>query len=247
MSSIFNLECQFGEDKVLTAYVRGKGRTKPKDLTERMKLAYHHGNGVIVISDNASLFHMTFPDIFGLEALPVGLCKIGNSYKKGQATVVELIPVGNASGNEPLHKESLPETMERLTVDVPLLRPIPWDDPIQITVRLATSLIFMELDKGKTHKSINKLSICDPKYFDIMSKVKVKESNNELGEAALESIRISNHVSWKNLIQITRVSKIGVEIKMILMPILTNISLHDPETVISGDRLCRDFEREAMP
>lgn len=119
--SVFSLECRFNEDKILTAYVKGKGKTKAKDLTELMKLAYHHGNGVITITDSISMFHMTFPpEVFGMENLPVGPCRVGESYKKGQVTVVELIPM-EESGIGSLHTEKLPTIWKELTTDVPMI------------------------------------------------------------------------------------------------------------------------------
>lgn len=217
--SVFSLECRYGEDKIITAYVKGKGKTKAKDLTDLMKLAYHHGDGVITITDGVSMFHLTFPpEIFGMENLPIGLCRIGESYKKSQVTVVELIPM-EENGIGSLHTEKLPTITEELILDVPMIRHIPWDEPVQVAMRVVTSLLFRDFDDGVKHKEIKELTSYDHRYFDIMSNIKVATIEEEM----LESVTTGYAKVWKDTIQITRISKAGVKIKMVLMPLKTNI------------------------
>lgn len=217
--SVFSLECRFNEDKILTAYVKGNGKTKVKDLTELMKLAYHHGDGVITITDGVSMFHMTFPpDIFGMENLPVGLCRVGESYKKGQVTVVELIPM-EENGMGSLHTEKLPTITKELILDVPMVRHIPWDEPVQVAMRVMTSLLFRDFDDGVRHKEIRELTSYDHKYFEIIGKIKVATIEEEV----LDSVTTGYGKAWRDTIQITRVSKAGVKVKMVLMPLKTII------------------------
>lgn len=86
-------------------------------------------------------------------------------------------------------------------------------------MRVMTSLLFRDLDDGVNHKEIKELTSFNSKYFDIISKVKVFTIEEEM----LEAVTTGYGKAWKDAIQIVRISKAKVKIKMVLMPMKTSI------------------------
>jgi hypothetical protein len=214
-----------GEGKVLTAYKEGKGQTPKKDVIERMKLVYHHGEGRLTSTDGVSLIEMTIPadnSIFDVEfcnpitsTMPVGLYKITDSYMKDKTHIVELTEIENYRESM-LHTCHITDILKAFTTSVPLLYKAEWNKADQVLSAITTTRLYTILQHVK---SINENTILsyNIKYLEIMKNLKCAEH-------CIDTIYTytMEDTFYKNMnypIKFERESLSGVKVSMILMPI----------------------------